>query len=130
MSDLLKDIEEYLIAAGVGIADGVDLFRDRVPDSPDTVIVLSEYVGSSASHGISVTDRSVQVITRATTYAAAKLKCWDVYKALVDIGDPIKTISASRWGIIHGRSTPRKLEDDAQMRTLFFFNIGITTQGD
>jgi hypothetical protein len=130
VSDLLKDIQAYLIAGGLGTADGTDLFRDKIPDSPDAIIVLSEYIGSPGSLGIGASDRSVQVIVRHTTYTAAKLKSWNVYKRLVDEENPIKNFTLTRWGIVHSRHTPIKFEEDSQARILFVFNLGITTAGD
>ena len=130
MASLLGDIELYLIAGHIATADGTDLFRDKVPDSPDAVIVLSEYVGSPSSVCIEATDRSVQVIVRAATYATARSKSWEVYNYLVDHDSPIKYFTSTRWGIVHARHVPIKFQEDAQARTLFVFNLGITTYGD
>ena len=130
MSDLLKDIQTYLIAAGIGTADGTDLFRDKIPDSPDAVIVLSEYEGSPLSFGCGAADRSVQCIVRALTHTAAKSTSWGVFNALVDPLEPIKNFTASRWGIVHARHTPVKFQEDRQHRILFVFNLGVTTPGD
>jgi len=130
VSDLLKDIEEYLIAGELAVADGVDLFRDKIPDSPDTVIVLSEYIGSPGSVGIGATDRSVQVIVRANTYEDARRTSWGLYKFLINPQHELVHLTPTRWGIMHGRHTPIKFQEDKQARTLFVFNLGITTLGD
>lgn len=130
MSELIKDIQQYLIAGGLAVADGVDLFRDKVPDSPDAVIVISEYSGSPMTPGVGAMDRSIQVIVRQPTYALAKSISWALFRALTDAIEPIKNITATRWGIMHARMAPIKLSEDAHTRIQFVFNIGITTLGD
>ena len=130
MADLLKDIGDYLIAAGIAVADGTDLFRDKVPDSPDAVIVLSEYGGSPMSLYIEAMDRSVQVIVRATTYVAAKRTSWLAFNAIVNPDQSTVDFTTSRWGIVHARHNPMKMGEDKHSRISFVFNLGITTQGD
>lgn len=130
MADLLKDIEQFLIIAGKATADGLDIFRDNLPDAPDKVIVLSEYDGLAASFGSEALDRSVQVLVRASTYTEARRTCWELYGALVDPIAPIKDFTPIRWGIVSGRTSPRKMNIDSQNRIAFVFNIGITTLRD
>lgn len=130
MASLLEDLEQFLISKSIGTADGVDLFRDAVPDSPDSVIVLSEYGSAPMSFGDQSVSRSIQVITRATTYAEAQTKAWQIFKAFIDPLQQIQTITPDRWGIFYGRQTPNKLQVDEHARVLFFFNLGITTTMD
>ena len=130
MSDLLKDIEDYLIAGNLAVADGTDLFRDKVPDSPDTAIIISEYGGILPTLGVAAYDRSVQIIVRDKTYAGAKRTSWGLFNYLVAANEPIVNITPTRWGIIHGRAMPFKFQEDKQARIWFVFNLGITTIGD
>ena len=97
---------------------------------PNSIIVLSEYGGAPRTFGVEVSDRSVQIIVRRSTYSAAKAASWAVFEALVIPDDPIQNLTATRWGIVSARSTPIKLLEDAHTRISFVFNLGITTLGD
>lgn len=130
MDNLLKDLEQYLIAAGIGMADSIDMFRDFVPDSPDFIVALSEYQGAPMAYGDESVSRSVQVIVRAKTYDQAHDVSWQVFHTLIDPLEQIKTFSDARYGIFHARQTPRKLQVDGKARVLFFFNMGIITMMD
>ncbi len=47
MAELLKQIKTYLIAQSIDITANIHL--DFKPDSPDNIIVISEYAGSPGS---------------------------------------------------------------------------------
>jgi hypothetical protein len=127
---LLKDLEQYLIDKNIAVADGTDLFRDAVPETPDRVIVLSEYGSMPMTFGDASVSRSVQVIVRDTSYAGAEALAWQVFKAFINPLENIVDVTSSRWGIFTARQTPHKLLLDEKGRTQFFFNMGIVTTMD
>lgn len=127
MANLLLDLGNYLIAQGIATTDGVDLFRDSMPDAPNCVTVLYEY---SSGVPTFVADRSVQIIVRAETYEAARQASWRAFSKLYDPLEPVMHINTNRWIIVSARNGPTKLQIDAHGRTLFVFNLGICTTSD
>ena len=61
---LLLDIITFLTTKNVVIGDGVDAFRDFIPEEPDTLIALIEYKGDPMTPVDPTAHRSVQVSTR------------------------------------------------------------------
>jgi hypothetical protein len=137
MSDknLLLDLVNYIIlyASDIGItADGVDIFRDFQPDSPDNSVCLSEYPGIT-SYICNADVRSVQVKVRNTSYENGRKRIWGIYNLLYDPENDVKIIDAitvTRWGIIQPRQAPYYLTKDDSERRLFIFNMGVTTDRD
>lgn len=126
--NLLTDIQTYLKAQELGVADGQDLFRDYMPSSPDEVYVLNEY-GGLPSIGAEAYPRNVQVLTRATTYASARTASWKLFNALFDPLDPIKLFN-TRKVVVRARSSPFQLEVDSEHRVIFAFSVLVITQSD
>ena len=133
--NLLLDLVVYLIAYASDpdiTADGVDIFRDWMPDSPDNATCLSEYPGETAENG-NADLRSVQVKVRASSYESGRKKIWRIYNCLYDPENDIKiidNITANRWGIIKPRQAPYHLNRDESDRDIFVFNMGVTTDRD
>ena len=137
MSDknLLLDLVNYIIlyASDIGItADGVDIFRDWMPDSPDNSVCLSEYSGLT-SDVCNVDVRSVQVKVKNTNYENGRKRIWGIYNLLYDPDSELQVIdviTATRWGIIKPRQAPYHLVKDDSGRNIFIFNMGVTTSRD
>lgn len=129
MGDLLLDLVTYLQVKGVVGSDGVDVFRDFSPDTPDSVVVLFEYAGTPDSVS-EVGVRSTQVMVRDLNAEQARRKAWDIYNVLNVPKDRIIYLTSSRWAIILPRQTPFKIGVDEQNRILWGFNLAVTTYGD
>lgn len=136
MSDanLLLDLVTYLTiyASDVVTADGTDIFRDWVPDSPDNLVSLNEYEGMSSS--ISNADnRSIQVLVRNTSYETARKNIWKIYNLLYDPENEVKIIddiTATRWVIISAKQPPFSLPRSDDGRAIFIFNMGVISHRD
>lgn len=125
---LLEALVAYGVAKGVLVGDGVDSFRDFMPEAPDNVIVFHEYAGDPISPFTNNVHRSVQVKVRdkdATKARATALKLMSIFMSAseslrVDFTD-------AYWGQVYIRQTPFKLSQDESDRITYCFNLGITT---
>lgn len=128
---LLEDIIAYLQANGLVQGDGVDAFRDFKPEEPDNIISLHEYKGDPISPFTQVVHRSVQVVVRNKSAAAAKAKADELFSAFRKYDDVQRIdLTPTRWGQFHIRQVPFKLSQDDRDRTHYCFNLGITTTID
>ena len=140
MSDkvLLLDLVDYIITYAsdpdgmLATADGVDIFRDWMPDSPTNAIALNEYPGMS-SQVCNADERSVQVMVRNESYEKARKKIWSIYNLLYDPESDIRIIddiTASRWVITNVRQPPFSLPKTDDGRFIFIFNMGVISSRD
>lgn len=128
---LLEDIVMYLAAEGLVRGDGVDAFRDFIPESPDNIVILYEYAGDPVSQYTDVVHRSVQVVVRNKSASAAKALANKLLAAFRKSDETLRIdFTASRWGQTHIRQTPFKLKQDENGRIYYAFNLGITTNTD
>lgn len=138
MADLLLDLIEYLQEEGLVTGDGIDAFRDHMPDSPDRLIAIQEYPGAGSSTGVDTTRRSLQVSVRSDSDnpSWAKEKCWEIYNLLDTPLDQVHdlrehiTMISDRWMVISPRQTPFKSSIDNNARVIYSFNMGVTTYRD
>jgi len=130
MANLLLDIGAYLIANDLVTADGVDFFRDALPDEPTNVVAALEYPGLPTNIGDESCDRNVQIKIRNKSYEQARIKSNDIFKLLDNPDDKIVNLTAARWCIIRAKQSPYKLSVDNAGNTVFVFNLGITTFRD
>lgn len=126
--NLLKDIATYLASKQLVKGDGMDTFLDFMPESPDDIVVISEYKGDPLLPHTDVAHRSVQVVVRNKSSAAAQELAIKLCKAFL-VGDDVQRINftTSRWGQVHVRQVPIKIKQDDRDRTQYGFNLGITT---
>ena len=126
---LLKDMVSYFTSKGLIEGDGIDAFRDFKPETPDNLVSLHEYKGDPVSMYTDVVHRSVQVVVRNKSAAAAQALAKNLCKALLDDMAENKRVdfTATRWGQVHIRQAPYKFSQDESDRTLYGFNLGITT---
>lgn len=126
---LLKDMVSYFTAKGLIEGDGIDAFRDFKPETPDNIVSLHEYKGDPVSMYTDVVHRSVQVVVRNKSAEAAQALAKNLCKALLDDMAENKRVdfTATRWGQVHIRQAPYKFSQDESDRTLYGFNLGITT---
>ena len=127
MNPLLLDIVNYFVANKLAQGDGIDCFRDFSPEEPDNIIVLTEYKGDEVpNYETDVVHRSVQITTRNTDADAARACALDLAKSLKSDTKFIQ-FNEKRWGQVTLRQPPFKIEQDENKRTIYGFNIGITT---
>jgi hypothetical protein len=126
---LLLDIITFLTTKNVVIGDGVDAFRDFIPEEPDTLIALIEYRGDPMIPVDPTAHRSVQVSTRNKDADLARQKALEIFKVFVDNQDETGRIdlTESRWGQLYLRQPPFRYKTDENNRAYYCFNIGITT---
>ena len=125
---LLEALVRYGIACGVVEGDGVDAYRDFMPETPDDVIVFAEYEGSPTSPMFGAVHRSVQVKTRSRNAAAAREKAVQLFTIFNPTSEDRRVdFTKDLWGQVYVRQPPYKLSQDSSDRTIYCFNLGITT---
>lgn len=126
---LLLDIITFLTAKGVVMGDGINAFRDFIPEEPDSLVALIEYRGDPTIPVDPAVHRSVQVSTRDKDADLARQKALEIFKVFVDNQDETRRIdfTATRFGQIYLRQPPFRYKTDENNRVYYCFNIGITT---
>lgn len=129
MATLLKDIVSFLTTQGVIEGDGLDTFRDFIPEIPDSLVSISEYGGSPRVKYEALVNRSIQVSVRDRNASVARSKALDIYKAfLYNLAEDLSLyLTEDRFCQVYLRQTPFRLRTDATDRVIYGFNIGITT---
>ena len=125
---LLLAIINYLVANGILLGDGIDAFRDFMPEEPDSVVVLHEYRGDQLSQYTTNVHRSVQVKVRDTSAEAARDKALQILQLFISESESRRVdFSENAWGRVYIRQLPFKLQQDSSNRVTYCFNLGITT---
>lgn len=131
MASLLEDIEQWIIENNLGQADGVDLFRDTIPDEPDSVVTLFEYDSRTAATKFNpVVVRYVQVIARDPQPTVSRQKAASLFKLFNQWEEGITDLPNDRWAIIKPLQSPFKVSEDNRRRSYYGFNVAITTNSD
>jgi len=126
---LLLDLANYLIIKNIVTEDGVDIFRDFQPESPDSVVVLTEYGGSAVNPYDDALNRSVQILVRDKVTSTAKQRCIDIFELLKANINEDRSIDLynNTWSQLYLRQSPFKIGIDSNNRAMYVFNVGITT---
>lgn len=125
---LLLAIINYLVANGILLGDGIDAFRDFMPEEPNSVVVLHEYRGDQLSQYTTNVHRSVQVKVRDTSAEAARDKALQILQLFISESESRRVdFSENAWGQVYIRQLPFKLQQDSSNRVTYCFNLGITT---
>lgn len=126
---LLLDIVTFLTTEELVVGDGVDAFRDFMPEAPDSLVVLIEYKGDAMHLYDPTAHRSVQVSARDNDADAARNKALTIFKAFQEaqMEDGRVDLTTTRWGQVYLRQPPFLLKRDENNRTIYAFNVGITT---
>jgi hypothetical protein len=125
-NSLLLDIVNILVNADVCDGDGVDAFRDYLPDEPEEIVVLSEYESPYPRvHYEEKIVRLVQVLARSNNPDTARTRALAAYNALVDYEKG--KIFNGRLMQVHLRSTPFKHSVNTNKSIMYAFNMGVTT---
>jgi len=83
---ILDDVGEYLEDNGIGTL-ATDLFLGELPDDPAAAVAVFEYAGGPPNKQAGTRTPGVQILCRASDYAAARIKIEAVYQLLGAIGD-------------------------------------------
>lgn len=125
---LLEALVAYGVSKGVLVGDGEDSFRDFMPEAPDNVIVFHEYAGDPLSPFTESVHRSVQVKVRGKAAMLAKAKAWQLIGIFRSPSESLRVdFTDDLWGQVYIRQTPFKISQDESNRTVYCFNLGITT---
>lgn len=125
---LLLAIINYLVANNILLGDGIDAFRDFMPEEPDFAVVLQEYRGDPISQYTTNVHRSVQVKVRACSADVARNAAISICTALRSGTEALRIdFSENAWGQVYVRQLPFKLQQDGSNRVTYCFNLGITT---
>ncbi len=124
MGDLLEDVIQYIIDAGLATEKDVDIFKDYSPKEPDSCTIVYEYNGSVPAMFTHTSVRSVQITSRAKSAKNAKLKSWQIYTALYK--EDLNITLGVHKALIALRNTPIKIDVDEKNRYLWAFNVAIT----
>lgn len=128
---LLTDMANHVINQHQDFTElGKDIFTDWAPENPDELLVFYEYSGTPTALGMSnFTNRSVQVVTRATTGARARELSWQIFKMFNDT--ETRTIMlGDRMTQMYPRQTPYRMRRDDKDRVYYVFNLGVSTNFD
>lgn len=126
---LLEDIVTYFTTKNLIQGDGIDAFRDFMPETPDNIISLHEYKGDPVSRYTDIVHRSVQIVVRNKSAVESQALAKRLCQALIgDSADNGRVdFTPTRWGQVHVRQAPHKFSQDESDRVLYGFNLGITT---
>lgn len=129
---LLLDIVTFLTSKGVIQGDGIDTFRDFIPETPNSLKAIMEYGGSPMVNYEPTAHRSVQIIVRDQDADVARQKALEIFKALYEGKDESSKINFTedRWGQVSFRNPPVRIDIDSSDRVKYGFNLGITTTID
>jgi len=126
---LLDELGTYLEAQVASLTLGTNLFLGRLPDDPDTCVVLYEYggdvpVNTMGSDAMPPVERPrIQIMTRAAGYSSARtlsLECWTAIEAILN-----ESLSGTLYHRISANQSPFPLERDSQDRVLFAQNFRV-----
>lgn len=126
---LLLDIVKYLQTNNLVEGDGVDAFRDFLPEAPDNLVTLYEYSSLPVVNYETAVNRSVQILVRNSNSNSARELALEIYKSLYSTSTRID-FTPDRFAAVYIRQTPFKLRIDESNRTIYCFNIGVTTSID
>ena len=127
MADLLDDLETYFTSLNI-VTPGT-IFKDTLPDLPDSAIAIYCYSGYSSLPQIAGVNYSIQIVVRDKSATVAKSKAKELYNALLT-EDGILYLTPERWSLVFPRQVPFKIKVDTKERIYYGFNADITTYAD
>lgn len=131
MAYLINDLATYIIANTTEIEYiGYDIFLDFMPDTPDKAVTIYEIPGLPPIFGNTDTVRNIQVRIRDNDYDYCKDLAHTIFNLFKTSAQQDVQFTSDRVGIPYIRNVPTKLLIDEKNRTIFFFNLYITTRLD
>tara|TARA_R110000824_G_scaffold400657_1_gene608718 strand:- start:1078 stop:1479 length:402 start_codon:yes stop_codon:yes gene_type:complete len=124
----LPDLGTYLAAnvTDTGLTLGTNLLLGRMPDSPDTCVVVYETSGPPPNETFGdsippIESVGIAVHVRAASYASAQSLVLDCFKQLTKITN--ETLSGTLYLHCEPQNSPFPLERDSQDRMVFIANL-------
>lgn len=135
--NLLLDLIKYLKYNDIVEGDGIDSFRDHLPEDPDDVIVFKELEGEGTTIGADGVVRRIQCLCRSSADNPEKSrdKVWEIYSkldslnGLLDMRD-YDDLDNNRWIILEMINNPIKAKVDDNNRTVYSFTMSTVTYLD
>ena len=125
---LLEALIAYGTESEILEGDGIDSFRDFLPEAPDNVVVFAEYAGDPVSPYTENVHRSVQVRVRDRNAELARSRAVKICNLFSSNSEDRRIdFTDELWGQVYIRQTPFKLSQDESDRISYCFNLGITT---
>ena len=130
MANLLLELANQLAELDWITGDGVDVFRDYKPDTPDAIVVLQEYRGSG-SEWDAIGTRPIQVLVRHPSADTARDRANLIYRFFfADKEELLEESEVRAWYIMSPINPPFLLERDEKERPMYVFNMIVTTTID
>lgn len=127
---MLEDVATYLKSQGLIVGVATDTFLNTMPDQPDACIGLYEEIGAGAlPYSVEAAHRTLRIMVRDTKASTTREKAWAIYKSLCVNGYFLQ-LTPDRYALMYNRGTPYKSRLDAQGRTYYTIDFGITTIND
>lgn len=126
MTSLVEDIGARLQELGiVDGASGFRLCRGHRPDTPDAIVVLTQYAGSPSaySRAAAIERPGLQVMVRSGTRAGAEAKAYAIADALDDERNPTFSVGETRYMRCERAASPSPLEIDHSGRHVWVVNF-------
>ena len=126
----IVEIADYLVAESVATAVGTDLFKDFLPETPDTAMAVVMTSGPASEHGFGQAEPwrefpRMQLLSRAMAYADARANCQDAHDALGKV--QATTLGTTFYESI-APNAPFLLKVDATGRVIYALNAQITKE--
>lgn len=129
---LLDELAAHLQAESIGVV-GTDLFKGRMPDTPDSALTLYEYGGLAPTHVYGLYDEDgraerllesprVQLMARGGDYAVTRQWIEDAMRALDLAGETLTGLEYVRVAPVE---SPFLLDQDANGRWRFVVNVQV-----
>ena len=126
----MVEIADYLVAESVATAVGTDLFKDFLPETPDTALAVVMTSGPPSEQGFGQAEPwrefpRMQLLSRAMAYADARANCQAAHDALGKV-QAITLGTTFYEGI--APNAPFLLKVDATGRVIYALNAQITKE--
>lgn len=126
---LIRDIAQILQANDIGTL-GTDIFLGQLLASPDDMVVLYPTGGFVQSLSLPDVRMTVQVLVRDKSYQVGYERIWCIFNLLDGGENRFLEALSGRKMVVQAMQPPFFLERDKNNRSIFVFNIAVTTSRD
>jgi hypothetical protein len=121
---LLDEIAAYLDAQVAGLTETTNLFKARMPDTPDTCVAVFEYSGRAPEHTLGANNvwrrPRFQILVRSASYSTARALIESCFTTLTFTET---TLSGTRYMRCEPLQDPFALPRDANERAILACNF-------